>query len=351
MVVSARELRGPGLPTAAEEQTAEEGVPEITDIGDLAAEPQLQSESAAAPADLGIEAADAADVYKELMAAGGQVFDAAAKEYTPDPEALMGTVKRAFDSLRESDDLLTETVRRRSKKPSWAQRAASVSILGMRLGLEVEYDERRGLALGLCALMHDIGMLTIPEGVLASRSLTPQQLRLLRNHPVESQRMAEEFGSSFSWIGKVVVQVHERHDGGGYPQGLSGEEIHEFARIIGLADSYVAMSHPRADREAQVTYNALSAIVDLRNKDFHPRLIKALIQIVSIFPLGSLVRLNNNEVGRVIRTNRLHSARPLIEIMLDSHGGRVNPSRVTNLENEPMLYIVDPAIEESVLEG
>lgn len=351
MVVSARELRGPSLPTAGDGQTPGDAAPEITNIGDLSADPQLQTASGEAPADLGIAAADAAANYKELMSAGGQVFDAAAKENAPDPDALMGAVKRAFDSLKENDGLLTETVRRRSKKPSWAQRAANVAILGMRLGLEVDFDERRGLALGLCALMHDIGMLTIPEEVLASRSLTPQQLRLLRNHPVESQRMAEKFGPSFAWIGKVVVQVHERHDGGGYPQGLSGEEIHEFARIIGLADSYVAMSHPRADREAHVTYNALSAIVDLRNKDFHPRLIKALIQIVSIFPLGSLVRINNNEIGRVIGTNRLHSARPVIEVMLDSHGGRVKPPRVTNLENEPMLYIVDPAIEESVLEG
>ena len=234
---------------------------------------------------------------------------------------------------------------------SWALRGTNVAILSMRIGLEIDYDERRSLALGLCSLMHDIGMLTIPEEVLNSRSLTPQQLKLLRAHPVESQRMVEKFGASFAWIGKIVVQVHERHDGTGYPNGLKEEQIHEFARIISLADTYDAMTHPRADRKAHVTYNALSAIVDLRNKLFDPRLIRALIHIVSIFPLGSLVKLNNNEIGRVIKTNKLHSARPLIEILIDSRGRRLSNSYFLNLEDEPMLYIVDPAIEESVLKG
>ena len=351
MVVSARDLRGPGLATAADEQTPEEAAPEITDIGDLATEPQPRGGDVAAPAELGTETADSANIYKELMAAGGQVFDAAAKEYAPDPDALMGAVKRAFDSLRESDDLLTETVRRRSKKPSWAQRAANVSILGMRLGLEIDYDERRGLALGLCALMHDIGMLTIPARALNARKFGIKLKELLRRHPNESKRMAQSFGKDFNWVGKIVVQAHERWDGGGYPRGLKQEEIHEFARIIGLVDSYEAMVQPRADRKARVVYNALQEIIDQRNTEFEPRLIKALIGIVSIFPLGSLVKINNGEIGRVVGADRLHPTRPAVDILLDSRGRRLADARPLNLVDEPMLYIVDPAIDEAVLNG
>ena len=198
--------------------------------------------------------------------------------------------------------------------------------------------------------MHDIGMLSIPEEVLNERRFNPEQLALLQRQPEESQRMVQSFGKAFHWIGKVVVQTHERQDGSGYPRGLKGEEIHEFARIIGLVDTYEAMAHPRADREARVVYNALKEIIDLRDSPFDPTLIKALIYIVSIFPVGSLVKLNNGEIGRVVGTSRLHPTRPTVDILLDPGGRKLSDLRQMNLGDEPMLYIVDPAIEEGVLE-
>jgi len=291
----------------------------------------------------------AAERYQALMAEVQQVFDAATKGGKPDPDKLMRTVKRAYDSLKTDDSMLTETVRQRASDYTWALRAANTAILAIRLGLEINYDERRSLALGLCALLHDIGMLTIPEEVLNSRSLTPQQMKLIRNHPLESKKIVENWGEKFAWIGNVVVQVHEKYDGSGYPNSLKEDQIHEFARIIGLTDTYEAMTHPRGDRDAHVTYNVLSQIVDLRNKEHDPRLIKALIHIVSIFPLGSLVKLNNGSIGRVIQTNKLQSARPLIEILIDTQGNRMSTSQFTNLAEEPMLYIEDPGIDESVL--
>ena len=135
------------------------------------------------------------------------------------------------------------------------------------------------------------------------------------------------------------------------PRAWRGEEVHEFARIIGLVDTYEAMVQPRADRKARVVYNALQAIIDQRNTQFEPRLIKALIAIVSIFPLGSLVKINNGEVGRVVGTNKLHPTRPAVDILVDPRGRRLADVRLLNLVDEPMLYIVDPAIDESVLNG
>ena len=240
-------------------------------------------------------------------------------------------------------------MRQRDHERSWAQRAANGAALSMRLGLEVGYDERRSLGLGLCALTHDIGMLTLPPDMLNSPRLSDEQLRLLHDHPLQSRRMVEAFGEEFAWIGAIVAQVHERQDGSGYPAGLEGNQIHEFARIIALADTYEAMSHPRPHRAARPVYSALSEIIDVRNSHFDPHLIKALIHIVSIFPLGSLVKLNSGAVGRVIGANKLYPTRPLIEVLVDPQGQKMPAPKPLNLESEPMLTIVDPAIEESVL--
>ena len=302
-----------------------------------------------APTKTAAEENPAGAVYDTLAQAAASIFAAAEADATPEAPTVVAAVRAALDSLETGDQLLTETVRRRAEADSWSRRSANVAIMAMRLGRAVGFDERRNLALGLCGLMHDLGMLTVPEEVLSANRLSPEQLKLLRQHPAESQRIVRTFGKAFDWIGKVVVQVHERHDGTGYPKGLAGEDIHEFARIIGLVDTYEAMAQPRADRQARVVYNALKEIIDQRNSLFERSLIKALIDIVSIFPLGSLVKLNDGEIGRVVATSRLHPTRPTVDVLIDPPGRRLPEARLLSLQDEPMLYIVDPAIEEGVL--
>ena len=197
--------------------------------------------------------------------------------------------------------------------------------------------------------MHDLGMLKVPKEVLQEESLSAEGFALLGRHPVETQRILGDFGPAFARLGKIVVQVHERRDGSGYPQGLNRDEIHEIAQLVGLADTYLAMAHPRIDRPGVVVYNALKNVIDMRRTLFDIKLVKALINIVSIFPLGSLVKPNNNEIGRVIGTSRLHPTRPKVEVLLYSRGQPLKPPRQMVLEEEPMVYIVNPAIEEDVL--
>jgi HD-GYP domain-containing protein (c-di-GMP phosphodiesterase class II) len=290
------------------------------------------------------------EVYEDLVEIAGQVLAATEAGRAPSEGAVIRILRLSVTKLGEDEGLLADAMRRRDEARDTPHRMAHQAILAMRLGLELNYDERRNLAVGLCALMHDLGMIKVPKEVVeSSGKLDDKQLKLLRQHPVDSQRMVESFGPAFAWIGKIVVQVHERQDGSGYPRGLRGGQIHEIARIIGVVDTYLAMAQPRADRPALVTYNALKEIIDLRRSFFDPRLIKALIHVVSIFPLGSLVKLNNGEVGRVIGTSRLHPTRPLVELLLDPRGKHHEPPRHMNLEDEPMLYIVDPAIEEGVV--
>lgn len=296
------------------------------------------------------ETVPAGEVYSELVATAQRVFDAAQSESTLEVGAIGEILHQVHRSFAEDDQLLTEAIRQRTTNTPRAQRVANTLLLATRLGMEIDYDESTLSELGLCTLTHDIGMLTIPADVFDSPKLSAEQLALLRDHPNKSREMVGALGEAFTWMGDVVVQVHERHDGSGYPQGLRGNEIHEYARIIGLADMYEALGHPRSDRKAHVIYNALTTIIDTRNKHFDPRLIKALINIVSIFPLGSLVKLNNNQVGRVVGANKLYPTRPLVETLLDHRGKRVKVTQLVHLEEEPMLYIVDPAIDESVLE-
>ena len=294
------------------EEPLPEGLPALEETADVAA-PVPRSD---------------AEIYKRLIGVAEQVFAAACSGETPDESAIVRALRACMNTLREGEGLLAET---------------------MRLGLELGADDKRCLAVGLWGLMHDLGMLKVPKEVLQEESLSAEGFALLGRHPVETQRILEDFGPAFARLGKIVVQVHERRDGSGYPQGLNRDEIHEIAQLVGLADTYLAMAHPRIDRPDVVVYNALKNVIDMRRTLFDIKLVKALINIVSIFPLGSLVKLNNNEIGRVIGTSRLHPTRPKVEVLLDSRGQPLKPPRQMVLEEEPMVYIVNPAIEEDVL--
>ena len=312
-----------------------------TSIFDVAAEQETLEDS---------EADLARALFNELIEGAHDIFAAAAADSVPDGDAIMDLIARTIDQLGRGEQLLSETVRQRERDQSVPARSANSAILALRLGMELGYEKRRCVALGLCALMHDVGMQKMPPEITASSTLTNDQFETLRTHPTRSREIVENFGESFKWIGRIVVQVHERFDGSGYPRRLKGEQIHEFARILGLADTYEAMAHPRADRKARVIYQALKEIVDVENALFDRRFVKALLDIVSIFPLGSLVKLNSGEIGRVVSTSKLHPTRPILEILVDPRGKRLEESREYRLEEEPMLYIVDPGVEESVVD-
>ena len=204
----------------AEAALPDESAPSV----ESAAKKKKGQESVAA----GKPAAKPAQVYKKLVAAARHVFEAAAEKTEPHSATIIGAVRRAFKQLEQGEEVLAETVRQRRDFRAWPQRAANVAVLSMRLGIELKCDDRRCLALGLCGLMHDVGMIKIPAAVLDSPGLTPEQLELLHRHPIESHKIVQGFGPSFVWIGKIVAQAHERMDGSGYPRGLSGEQIQKW---------------------------------------------------------------------------------------------------------------------------
>ncbi len=120
------------------------------------------------------------DAYDSLTAAAMNAFEAAGESSgSPDSDLLIRAITGAIRSFREDDGLLTESVRQRNEERSWAVRTANVALLSVRLAIELGFNERRSLALGLCALIHDIGMLSVPDEVLEKPKLSREEFELL----------------------------------------------------------------------------------------------------------------------------------------------------------------------------
>jgi hypothetical protein len=115
-----------------------------------------------------------------------------------------------------------------------------------------------------------------------------------------------------------------------------------------MADVYEACTHARSYRKTFIPYDALQELIEMRGDYFHPRYIKALMNALTIYPLGSYVQLNTGEVGRVRATNRKNLMRPEVELLWNTRGDRLSARRIIDLAENPFLFVSKPLYEEQL---
>ena len=225
---------------------------------------------------------------------------------------------------------------------------ASVCVMALRIGGGVGYDRARLHPLGLAAALFDVGVWQLPEAVLRRvDALSGDELALWRSHPKLSADIVGRFRPPDTHIVQTILEHHEREQGQGFPQGLHGPAIDPDAKIIALVDTYAALTLPPSSRSRLRPHEAIRDIVKTRNDQFPSALIKALLSEISVFPPGTVVRLNTDEVGRVIAVNRNHPLRPKVEVLADGKGQRLPAPKLIDLSEAPFLYITGPVGEGS----
>jgi HD-GYP domain-containing protein (c-di-GMP phosphodiesterase class II) len=145
-----------------------------------------------------------------------------------------------------------------------------------RLGLS--HRDRRSAE--LTALLHDVGKIRIPAEIINKPgALTDDERAIINTHTVEGERMLERVGGILGEVGRLVRSCHERWDGGGYPDGLAGEQTPLVARIVCCCDAYNAMTTDRPYRAALATEIALAELESNAGSQFDPRVVAALVEI------------------------------------------------------------------------
>ncbi|MGH7488942.1 MAG: HD-GYP domain-containing protein, partial [bacterium] len=143
------------------------------------------------------------------------------------------------------------------------------------------------------------------------------------------------------WVGKVILQEHERRDGSGYPHQLVGDQIDEMAFVIGLADVFDAMMSTRPYRRGVSPHRAIYALLANGKTLFPYHLLKALVDQLSIYPLGTTVRLNTGETGVVSQLNRHFPLRPILQVSQQTASAHASASKMVDLRAETSLHIVE----------
>ncbi len=156
--------------------------------------------------------------------------------------------------------------------------SVNTSVLGLLFGKHLSFNEEELARIGSGMLLHDIGKLAIPVNVINKPgNLTGEEFKVMKKHPKEGFKMLEYRGSVNFLSLKIVLHHHENYDGTGYPYGIGGNNIHLFARIARIIDTYDAMTSKRAYAEAMRPFAALSEMKDKMHGCFDEELLREFI--------------------------------------------------------------------------
>ena len=199
---------------------------------------------------------------------------------------------------------------------------------GRHLGLE--RAELQLLALG--GLLCDVGKTRLPEALLNKRTpLGPDEIELVHQHVQHGLEIVDSTPGLSPKIREIVATHHERHDGSGYPWRLQGSDIPIFGRIMGIVDSYDAMTCVRPYASSRSPHQAVTELYQQRGTLFQAELVEQFIQNCGIYPTGSLVELSNGQVAVVTDVHSLKRLRPRVMLLLDANKAPLKQFRVLDL--------------------
>ncbi|MGI9532464.1 HD-GYP domain-containing protein [Lutimonas sp.] len=268
---------------------------------------------------------------------------------------VMGELKKSgklkLSSVKKSTKTLMDSVLRNSDAITWLslmkqkddyiyRHSVSSSIYAFLLGRHLGYDQQELQMLGLGAMLLDIGKTKIPDELLnKAEVLTESETSLMRKHVDFGLEVLNQTAEVSPIVRSMLETHHERHDGTGYPKGLAGESIPMFGRIAGIVDSFGAMTSQRPYAQQMSTYDCLRAFNQLSDKLFQKQLVEQFIQAIGFFPTGTLVELNNESVGVVVRQNSSSKLKPDVIIILDKNKNFKDEFVTISLEERKSLWI------------
>jgi HD-GYP domain-containing protein (c-di-GMP phosphodiesterase class II) len=219
-------------------------------------------------------------------------------------------------------------------------------IYALKIGWRMNYSRPKLRELGLATLMQNIGMFLVPDHIVnKTESLTASDIASIKKHPEMGKDILMPYAKDYPWLVETVYQHHEREDGQGYPRNLKGDEILEYAKVIGICDSYEAMTHNRPHRKALLQFASIRQLIESKERLFSPYILKVFLEEMTLYPIGSCIKLNNGAIGRVIRTNQALPLKPLIKLLYDGLGNRADTGEEIDMAQVNVLNVVDVVAE------
>lgn len=219
----------------------------------------------------------------------------------------------------------------------------NVCLYTLVLGIAHGYSKEELRVIGLGALLHDIGKTQIPVKIIQKPGkLTDEEFRHMQAHTEIGFRILKEEPNIPLLAAHCALQHHERIDGSGYPRGLKGPQIHEYAKWLGVADSYDAMTSNRIYKKAMLPHQAVEALYVGSGTLYEQKQLELFRDRVAIYPLGLTVKLSTGESGVVVKIDPTTPHRPIVRVLNGPEGETVVPFE-RDLSKVLSVVIIDVA--------
>lgn len=220
--------------------------------------------------------------------------------------------------------------------------AVTSTIIALSIGVSLKLPEDQLIELGVAALLHEIGMIKLPSKVnIYKRDLSLEDRKAILTHPILSYNLL----TSLDFPPRVcvaVLQHHERENGCGYPQKLKGDQISLYAKIIGVSCSYEAITANRPHKKAKDPHSGLLYFLKNEEKQYDDTITRALVNVLSLYPIGLYVLLANGTKGQVVNVNPANPRFPIVQLSGIPRMGRA----YVQTSQEQGLSIVRPLTKE-----
>jgi len=248
-------------------------------------------------------------------------------------------VENMVDMILEEEELLIGMTAIKDYDEYTYHHSVNVSILSVALGQRIGLSRKALTDLGLVALFHDIGKMEVPPEILNKpTNFDENEWKIVKKHPFWGVRALLKLKGLDPTSIKTAIVAFEHHlnyDMTGYPKISKPLVLDFYSRVVSLADQYDAMTSARVySRNPMAPDKSLSIMMERAGRELDPILFKFFINMIGVFPIGTLVLLDTKELGLVYGSNTTFQDRPRVLVIIDSKGNRVKGDVVDLTEKE-----------------
>jgi len=228
-----------------------------------------------------------------------------------DLDELVDDLAQRFAS---GENMLTRLVDLSNKEYSDVHHTTNVAMLSLMLGSAVglQGDALKALASG--AMLHDIGKISLPSGLIKKANPTPAEQKIIQRHPDYGRKLVERVRAMSREVLDIIECHHEYLDGSGYPRGIRGNALSQMVRIVAVVDHYDRLCNPPDISQALTPKNALARLYRHYDKRLDSALVARLVDVLGVYPPGTVVQLTGDRLGLVIASNSDDKMQPDILI-------------------------------------
>jgi HD-GYP domain-containing protein (c-di-GMP phosphodiesterase class II) len=258
----------------------------------------------------------------------------------PFTQKLVALMDALCNRLERDDGWKLLCMARSASRPDYLpSHMMNVCILATHLARHLSWPDDDLADLAKAAFLHDIGMMRVPHIWDSLDVFTPDDLARIESHPMESCKIVEANGLvNNPIIARATAEHHERTGGQGYPGRKLSDQISKAGDLLAVIDIFEAITHPRPFRDGKKPFEAIRIISTIAGQQLASDIVRRFLQVMSIYPIGSFVRLNNGKIARVIKSNEKFLTKPVVQIV-NPAAHETDAGSIVDLKFEKIIFV------------